>query len=91
LSPQWSDGNLGRCRSSFLKLTGKDTLESKYITQTLLPDFETEHTERTKGWDVTYDARGSLIEPHTGLQVGLGTLEVRDYLNERPASDSRSP
>ena len=34
---------------------------------------------------MTYDARGSMIEPHTGIQVGLGTLEVREYLNERAA------
>jgi hypothetical protein len=63
----------------------KDTLDSKYITQTLLPNFETEHPELTQGWDVTYDARGNLIEPHTGVQVGLDTLGVRDYLEERPA------
>ena len=34
----------------------------------------------TEGWDVTYDARGNLIEPHTGVQIGLGTLEVREDL-----------
>ena len=34
---------------------------------------------------MTYDARGNLIEPHTGVQVGLGTLEVREYLNDRAA------
>ena len=72
-------------RPRVLELTGKDTIDSKYITQTLLPNFETEHPELTQGWDVTYDARGNLIEPHTGVQVGLGTLEVRDYLEDRPA------
>ena len=72
-------------RPRILELTGKDTIDSKYITQTLLPNFETEHPELTQGWDVTYDARGNLIEPHTGVQVGLGTLEVRDYLEDRPA------
>ena len=72
-------------RPRVLELTGKDTIDSKYITQTLLPNFETEHPELTQEWDVTYDARGNLIEPHTGVQVGLGTLEVRDYLEDRPA------
>jgi hypothetical protein len=72
-------------RPRILELTGKDTLDSKYITQNLLPNFETEHPEPTQGWDVTYDARGNMIEPHTGIQVGLGTLEVRDYLRDRAA------
>lgn len=72
-------------RPRILELIGKDTLDSRYITQKLLPDFEAEYPELTEGWDVTYDARGNLIEPHTGVQVGLGTLEVREYLADRPA------
>jgi hypothetical protein len=74
-------------RPEIMKLTGLHTLDSKYITQTLLPDFEAQHPEQTAEWDVTYDARGNLIEPHTGLEVGLGTLEVRDYLNKSAAQD----
>ena len=34
-------------------------------------------------WDVVYDARGHLIEPHTGASVPVGTLQVRDYLLPR--------
>ena len=29
---------------------------------------------------MVYDARGHLIEPHTGHSIGLGTTEVADYL-----------
>ena len=32
-----------------------------------------------------FDARGSFVEPHTGHEVPLGTLDVRSYLGERPA------
>ena len=32
-----------------------------------------------------YDARGSFVEPHTGHEVRLGTIDVRTYLGERPA------
>ena len=31
-------------------------------------------------WDVVFDARGRLTEPHTGYVVPLGTLQVRKYL-----------
>ena len=43
-------------------------LKDKYFTQNLLPDFIAEHPELTADWDVVYDARGHLIEPHTGDQ-----------------------
>ena len=54
---------------------GKDF--DKYFTQTLLPDYI---EENGVDWNVVYDARGHLIEPHTKEVVPLGTLEVRDYL-----------
>lgn len=57
------------------------TVESRYFTQTLLPDYMAEHPDETAGWDVVYDARGRLLEPHTGRQVELGTLGVRGYLS----------
>jgi hypothetical protein len=56
-------------------------LDDKYFTQTLLPDYLNEHPEITAGWDVVFDARGHFREPHTGLEVPLGTLEVRQYLS----------
>ena len=31
--------------------------------------------------DVVYDERGHFIEPHGKRTIGLGTLNVRDYLS----------
>jgi DNA topoisomerase VI subunit B len=59
--------------------TGRD-LDSKYFTQTLLPDYVTEHRQQCAAWNVVYDARGHFQEPHTKLTVPLGTSEVRQYL-----------
>ena len=61
--------------------TGK-RLRDDYFTQTLLPDYINDNPETTAGWDVVYDARGHLIEPHTGETVQLGTLGVRRYLGK---------
>ena len=33
-------------------------------------------------WDVVYDARGHFNEPHAGHGFGIGTLEVRRYLED---------
>jgi hypothetical protein len=51
----------------------------KYFTQTLLPDYI---AEKRPAWasKVGFDARGHFAEPHIDTQIGLGTLEVRDYL-----------
>jgi hypothetical protein len=53
----------------------------KYFTQTLLPDYV---AERRPAWAsrVVFDARGHFTEPHTKTEIGLGTLEVRNYLAE---------
>lgn len=47
-------------------------LNDQYFTQTLLPDYIAKHPEAAK-WDVIYDARGHLQEPHIGRIIGLGT------------------
>jgi hypothetical protein len=60
----------------------EQTLSDVYFTQVLLPDYIREHSDETAGWDVVYDARGHLWEPHTGEQIGVGTLEVRKYLRD---------
>jgi len=57
-------------------------LNSQYFTQTLLPKFMNENAELTAGWWVVFDARGHLLEPHTSLNIPLGTLEVDRYLSE---------
>jgi hypothetical protein len=51
-------------------------LDDQYFTQTLLPDYMEEHDV---DWDVVFDDRGHLREPHTGYSIGLGTLSVRHY------------
>src|SRR5262249_18934643 len=53
----------------------------KYFTQTLLPDYV---AERRPAWAsrVVFDARGHFAEPHSNTEIGLGTLEVRNYLAE---------
>ncbi len=68
-------------RPLVLEITnGKIWKSSAYFTQTLLPDFQEDHPELTANWDVVYDARGHLVEPHTKRILGLGTLEIRSYL-----------
>jgi hypothetical protein len=43
-----------------------------------------ENPELTEDWKVVYDARGHFIEPHTNHEIGLGTLEVDEYLQSNP-------
>ena len=53
-------------RPLVLELTGgKSWKKSSYFTQTLLPNFIDENPDTTSGWDVVFDVRGHLIEPHT--------------------------
>ena len=68
-----------RARGEIQELTDK-ALDDQYFTQTLLPDFLRDNAELTANWDVVFDARGHLVEPHTRVSVPLGTLEVRKYL-----------
>jgi hypothetical protein len=72
-------------RRRILELTGKSSLNDQYFTQTLLPDYVEEHPDECASWDVVFDARGTFTEPHTGKEVPIGTLEVRQYIGERPA------
>jgi DNA topoisomerase VI subunit B len=61
---------------------GKCWKKSSYFTQKLLPEFMERHPGLTADWDVVFDARGHLREPHTGRNVGLGTLQVREYVRD---------
>jgi hypothetical protein len=56
-------------RPKILDATGRDTLNDAYFTQTLLPNFIEEHPSICAGWDIVWDARGHLVEPHTGAVV----------------------
>jgi len=77
-------------RPAIQDLTGQ-ALNDTYFTQVLLPDFMREHASETADWDVVYDARGHLWEPHTSREISLGTLGVREYLSEMRADRSISP
>ena len=57
--------------------TGRE-LKPQYFIQTILPDYI---DQEEVDWDIVWDARGGLHEPHTNRSVRLGTLEVREYLN----------
>jgi hypothetical protein len=78
-------------RPRILALTGGDKLNDHYFTQTLLPDYIEAHPDEAADWDVVFDDRGALTEPHTGRMVPLGTVQVREYLGERvaPAEPAR--
>lgn len=69
-----------QARPLILELTGKGKLSDKYFTQDLLPNYIRDNPETTANWDVLYDARGHFVEPHTGKEIALGTLGVRNYL-----------
>jgi DNA topoisomerase 6 subunit A-like protein len=66
-------------RPAIQKLTD-ESLNDVYFTQNLLPAYMREHPSETAGWDVVYDARGHLTEPHTDHEINLGTIGVRKYL-----------
>jgi Topoisomerase 6 subunit A/Spo11, Toprim domain len=81
-------GGLGaRCRQLFYGLrpcilaeTDRNEIDDAYIMYTLIPDFIAENPVLCADWIVFYDDRGHLLEPHTKKVVGLGTRNVRDYL-----------
>lgn len=69
-------------RRQIIDLTGKTKpwTNDSYFTQKLLPAYIEAHADQTAHWDVVYDVRGRLREPHTGAMVELGTLAVRSYI-----------
>jgi len=58
-------------------------IKDQYFTQYLLPDFMAAEPGLTEDWGVVYDARGHLLEPHTGTTVPVGTAQAREYLMQR--------
>jgi len=72
-------------RPTILALAGKDHLDDAYFTQTLLVDFINDPPQLCERWDITWDARGSFVEPHTNEVIPLGTAEVRRYLRSMPS------
>src|SRR5262249_38519699 len=67
-------------RGAIQERTGQQ-LNDHYFTQPRLPEYMNDNPA-TADWDVVFDARGHFAEPHTGLIVPLGTLDVRQYLGE---------
>ena len=67
-----------------------ETLSDEYFTQNLLPSYLIDDPEKTRDWDVVFDARGHLVEPHTGRKVALGTLPVRQYVRGLDAPRGRT-
>jgi hypothetical protein len=74
-------------RPEIQERTGRQ-LDDQYFTQTLLPDYMEKHDV---DWDVVFDDRGHLREPHTGHGIGLGTLSVRHYQSKIGQFDFKEP
>jgi hypothetical protein len=66
-----------QARPKIMELTDDKQLAYGYFSQVLLPNYI---EENGVDWDVVYDARGHLEEPHTNLRIGVGTMEIRGYL-----------
>jgi Topoisomerase 6 subunit A/Spo11, Toprim domain len=67
-----------QARPKIMELTDDKQLAYGYFSQTLLPDYIEEHGV---DWNVVYDARGHLEEPHTERRIGVGTIEIGNYLH----------
>lgn len=69
-------------RPLVMDLTGGKTWKnSDTFTQGVFFEYVRDHPRETQDWDVVFDARGHLTEPHVKRRIGIGTLEVRGYVN----------
>ncbi len=76
-------------RPLVMELTGGEFWKnSASFTQEALPDYLAANPEHTASWDVVFDDRGHFAEPHTGRQLGIGTLAVRRYIQSWQTSVS---
>jgi hypothetical protein len=66
-----------QARPKIMAMTENKELGYGYFSQVLLPDYI---DEKGVSWNVVYDARGHLQEPHTNRRIGCGTIEIRNYL-----------
>ena len=62
-------------------------LTSNYFNGAIVPEYLDDNPVKTADWDVVFDARGHLEEPHTSHVVDLGTLGVRNYLSDEGEPD----
>src|SRR3974390_1168850 len=67
-----------QARPKIMELTDDKQLAYGYFSQTLLPNYI---EEKGVSWNVVYDARGHLEEPHTHPRMGVGTIEIGNYLS----------
>jgi hypothetical protein len=67
-----------QARPKIMALTDDKELVYNYFSQTLLPDYIDGHGV---DWNVVYDARGHFEEPHTHRRIGVGTIEIDNYLH----------
>ena len=67
-----------QARPKIMEMTDDKELAYNYFSQTLLPDYI---EEQGVSWNVVYDARGHLEEPHTNRRIGVGTIEIGNYLH----------
>jgi DNA topoisomerase VI subunit A len=75
-------------REMFRERTGRE-VRWKYFTGKLLrAHLNLPHTEN---WKVTRDPRGTLIEPHTQKEIGVGTLKIDEYLRDMGSVDPAIP
>jgi hypothetical protein len=70
-----------KARPKIMAMTDDKELSYGYFSQQLLPDYIEDHPEKTKNWNVVFDARGHFEEPHTNRRIGCGTIEVGNYLH----------
>ena len=73
-------------RGPFQEKTGRE-IEYGYFAQNLLRKYL--QRPEAASWKVTADPRGTLIEPHTGIRVPVGTLEIDSYLEGGWGQDRR--
>lgn len=71
-------------RPAILAEADVNSLDSQYFTQDVLKSYL---EQRRPDWDVIYDARGHIAEPHRDGRdrhrpVGLGGAEVRAYIDQ---------
>lgn len=59
-----------------------DKLEQGYITGVLLKDYIEEGCGGSQTWKIAWDARGHFEEPHTKKRIGVGGIEVTEYMHD---------
>ncbi len=71
--------------------SGKWYKDSSSFIQDCLQEFMRDNPGTCRDWDVVFDARGHMAEPHTGRRIGLGTIEVRRYMSKWTSKAQETP